>query len=69
MKVESTSVITKVKALSKQSPNPSISLTVDEYSLLISELYEVDPWLSDKYRTPGAVPKMYSLFGVKLDVK
>jgi len=40
-----------------------------EYLALLDELYKADEFLQKKYDHAGAVPRIYSLFGVKIIIK
>jgi hypothetical protein len=45
-----------------------ITITKTEYQLLIKELWELDIFLKEKYPDYQSVPKIYTLFGVKIEV-
>jgi hypothetical protein len=58
-----------VKALSLKGPYQEIELSMGEYLALLDDLYNADEFLQKKYDHAGAVPRIYSLFGVKIIIK
>ena len=66
--MEENSMIAMVKEVSKRSFNEELAITIHEYDALINELYNIDKYLQYKYKHPSCVPRIYSLYGVKISI-
>ncbi len=62
------SMIDLVKAVSKLGVNEELHCTLNEYNELMTELYEIDEFLQKKYPHVSCVPRIYSLYGVKITI-
>jgi len=60
------SMIEKVKELSAKSHHEELVCTGKEYETLITELWNLDEYLKNRYVSPSTVPRIYSLYGVKI---
>ncbi len=57
-----------VKSVGKIGNHESLVVTAAEYEQLINELFNIDEHLQKRYLIPSAVPQLYSLYGVKINV-
>lgn len=62
------SMMELIKKVSKISNYEEVAMTRVEYEELISELWQSDKFLKEKYLVPTTVPRVYSLFGVKISI-
>ena len=62
------SMLDLVKKLSAVSVNEELTCTIKEYDDLILELYGIDKFLQEKYDHVSKVPRLYSLYGVKITI-
>lgn len=68
MQIESkNSVMALVRNVSETGAS-SITMTKKEYDFMIEELWNKDEHLKTKYLVPASVPRVYSLYGVKIDI-
>lgn len=61
------SVVTLIKKIS-QTTTKNITMTQLDYNSMIEELWNKDEHLKTKYLVPASVPRVYSLYGVKIDI-
>jgi hypothetical protein len=67
MNESSNSVLNLVKKVS-QTGTKDMVIARREYDLLIEELWASDAHLKMRYATPSVVPRIYSLYGVKINI-
>lgn len=67
MNESSNSVLTLVKKVS-QTGTKDMVIARREYDLLIEELWAIDAHLKMRYPMPSMVPRIYSLYGVKINI-
>ncbi len=68
MQIESKkSVMALVKNVSETGAS-SITMKKSEYDFMIEELWNQDEHLKTRYLVPEFVPRIYSLYGVKIDI-
>lgn len=62
------SMIELVKNISKISNHEKVAMTKQEYDDLMKELHEVDEFLKKKYLSHHSIPRIYSLYGVEIQL-
>lgn len=62
------SMIELVKNISSLGMNEELVCTIHQYDELVLEIYNLDKFLQDKYKHPACVPRMVSLYGVKITI-
>lgn len=62
------SMMALVKKVSKISNHEEIVVTRQEYEELMQELHQSDDFLKKKYLVSTSIPRIYSLYGVKISI-
>jgi hypothetical protein len=62
------SVMALIYKLSKISNHEEIVIAQTEYDQLIHELWCSDSYLKNRYDSPNSIPRMHSLYGVKISI-
>lgn len=62
------SMMALVKNVSGKGMNEELFFTIHEYDELVLELFNMDKFLQDKYKHPSCVPRIFSLYGVKITI-
>lgn len=57
-----------IKKVSKISNHEEIVVTRQEYDDLMQELHQSDQFLKNKYLVSTTIPRIYSLYGVKISI-
>lgn len=68
MRIESkNSVLALIKQVAELNTQ-ELAITKREYEMLIEELWNLDEYLKGRYIHHSQIPKIYSLYGVKLKI-
>lgn len=62
------SMIELVKSISATGSNQELVCSTDEYGLLIEELYSIDKFLQSNFSSHESVPRIYTVYGVKINI-
>jgi hypothetical protein len=62
------SMMALIKKVSKISNHEEIVVTRQEYDDLMQELHQSDQFLKNKYLVSTSIPRIYSLYGVKISI-
>jgi hypothetical protein len=62
------SMMALIKKVSKISNHEEIVVTRQEYDDLMQELHQSDQFLKNKYLVSTTIPRIYSLYGVKISI-